>query len=788
LKLGRIIFKGGLWLSIVLFLSLSALFLCVWTWPGTVVNTKNLGRVTKILAKRGMIIKYGSADLTASSRSFFVKMASFGAKDFCFIDEAMGLQTCFDTVTISASVDIRGWLPKYHLGPAILQGGELTYREPGGKKEDEKSTPVSDEFWPRPPAILSDVSFESLSVELRRLAYYSGATAVEGAAFLTGQYNGRGSVWGSVWTVRTDSALEQGQDRYAVKGEVTLQSADSPWFGPYVIDADLNGELPRRRLMKVTLHGRPRGKDGLDYMLDAFYREGDRTIGANIIGKGDPSGIEGIITGSAAHLAENFPKVAVKECEFAAKAEKKQGKHFTLECPAYFTGYFPRFKNGPYEKILEDIHLMLKSDLRLADRPGKPGSVSGQVELLVDPLIRSIKEGRAAITTNVSGLVADFPHRLELQSDLRVNIPQFERVVEMAQNHPWAIPEPINSLKGAIDLHVTGKGELIQQGGDLPIVFTTRLASEGQSLNLDGQGRLSLKPIQEGFGASLDFHLLLSDVQLALPHLSVEAPPRLAPDRRIKRDLRRAMASLRKAQAAEPHPTSFTYHLQIATPPGQPLHLVSNLAKDRVPITIDLRGTDSVPFNGSVRVLSFPVELFRRTATIRHIDVHLAPDSKASEVSGEIQVVYTDYTIRILILGLLDSPQVRFQSEPPLPEDKVLAVLLFGKTMDDLSADQASSVGSTRAAIENSALSLASMYLLASTPVESVGYDPVSHVFSAKVRLGDGTSLNIGSDMTQLNQIGIRKRLGGHWTITTYLEHPFDAPTITAFLEWVKGY
>ena len=204
----------------------------------------------------------------------------------------------------------------------------------------------------------------------------------------------------------------------------------------------------------------------------------------------------------------------------------------------------------------------------------------------------------------------------------------------------------------------------------------------------------------------------------------------------------------------------------------------------------DLRGTDQKPFSGFVRISSFPVELFRRKATIQNIDLQMKADPRKSEVNGNIQVVYTDYTVHIFILGLIDQPQLRFTSEPPLPQDQVLSVLLFGKTMDNLSSDQASSVGSARAAVANSAVSLASMYLLASTPIESIGYDPVSNTFTAKVRLANGTSLSVGGNMSQLNQIGIRKQLGPNWTITTYLQNPLDPVqrTLTAFLEWTKGY
>lgn len=71
-------------------------------------------------------------------------------------------------------------------------------------------------------------------------------------------------------------------------------------------------------------------------------------------------------------------------------------------------------------------------------------------------------------------------------------------------------------------------------------------------------------------------------------------------------------------------------------------------------------------------------------------------------------------------------------------------MLLFGRKLDALDAGQAASVGSTGAAVADGAVTLASMYLLASTPVESVGYNPVTRVSTAKIRLADGTSLNVG--------------------------------------------
>jgi hypothetical protein len=81
-----------------------------------------------------------------------------------------------------------------------------------------------------------------------------------------------------------------------------------------------------------------------------------------------------------------------------------------------------------------------------------------------------------------------------------------------------------------------------------------------------------------------------------------------------------------------------------------------------------------------------------------------------------------------------------------------------------------------------------SLYALASTPVQSVSYDPTTRVVSAKVRLGEGVSLNVGKGR-DVTTVGIRKRLGGFWTITTDVTRSTDGANIaSAYLEWRHRY
>ena len=110
--------------------------------------------------------------------------------------------------------------------------------------------------------------------------------------------------------------------------------------------------------------------------------------------------------------------------------------------------------------------------------------------------------------------------------------------------------------------------------------------------------------------------------------------------------------------------------------------------------------------------------------------------------------------------------------------------------MSELDDDQMKSADSMRAAAADGALSLASLYLLAATPVQSVGYDPQAKAFTAKVAIGAGTSLNVGSDFEDYQKVGVRKRLGRSWAVETFVERRADADesSATALLEWSKRY
>ena len=114
----------------------------------------------------------------------------------------------------------------------------------------------------------------------------------------------------------------------------------------------------------------------------------------------------------------------------------------------------------------------------------------------------------------------------------------------------------------------------------------------------------------------------------------------------------------------------------------------------------------------------------------------------------------------------------------------IVAMLLFGKSPEQLDSDQQSSAANAQTAAANSAFGLASLYLLASTPVEYVGYDPASRTYTVKFRLPGGATLQMGSD-DQSRGVQLRKRISSHLAVQTELTSTqTQGDIVTTLLEW----
>jgi hypothetical protein len=224
---------------------------------------------------------------------------------------------------------------------------------------------------------------------------------------------------------------------------------------------------------------------------------------------------------------------------------------------------------------------------------------------------------------------------------------------------------------------------------------------------------------------------------------------------------------------------------------------LTNLAAAPIPVNLDLTlGSDS-PISGKVDVGQFPVDLFHANAQVRYFNITLAKPTGLSKIDGRVQIPKDEYTVSANFVGTIDKPIVKLVSDPSLPENQILALLIFNQSPDTLDMEESSSVGNTQQALSGGALNLASLYLLASTPVQSVGYDPNTGQVTAKVKLAEGTSLVLGESSKegyQTKSVGIRKRLGQNWSVSSEVANQVDPTTgtsqqkVTNLLQWSHRY
>lgn len=369
-------------------------------------------------------------------------------------------------------------------------------------------------------------------------------------------------------------------------------------------------------------------------------------------------------------------------------------------------------------------------------------------------------------------------------------VPLFLQIDEMLRRTPYAIPAPFNTLDGAIGAQVNV--DFTQDGGAIDYQAATRLDSDSQALHLDVNGKTTLaKSATGGLDPSTDVTLSILKLSLSAPRFDLRAPPAFKPDGRFV-PLNEKAVQARLTEKIKPSANKFKLHVKTATP--QAIRIATNLTKSSIPISMDVSYDDHAlsksPITGWVEVGQTPIELFKRSATVQSIRVDFL-ETGDNRLNGNIGINYGDYAMTILLLGEVADPQVRFISDPPLDDDQIVSVLLFGRPQHELGDEDKSSVANTKTAMADAVLGLGSLYLLASTPVESVGYDPDTGRVIARVGLGGGASVELGAgNQDSGSGVGFRKRLSKDFLFRSDVETlgSTGQRTVSALIEWVKRF
>jgi hypothetical protein len=458
----------------------------------------------------------------------------------------------------------------------------------------------------------------------------------------------------------------------------------------------------------------------------------------------------------------------------------KTSGRIKLFCPIR-AGFVP-VPYDPDRRIPHQILGILSLQLRLSDGfPRLNTELEGDAQIVLDPIHSALVEGGGQIRLHIShGVIGESVVRWKMSSfsSLHIEVPEFQRVVETFQRSPWAVPAPFHVLRGSVTLSIEGQADWMI--GNFPFRLTTHLHSATQFLNLQGNGYLSVAD----YLSQAEWHLgvdgILTHFQIELPRLDWTLPPKLLSDSRF-------FASWPPDKKLG-YP-KFHYRISLRTQVGHPALVLTNLTRRRVPVSFQVLFSDYKRVSGLIRLASFPVEVFRRKAQMESLQLDLRDPLSASLIFGSMQTNYADYKIIIQIGATLERPQIHILSEPALPESQILSVLIFGRSLDELTSAESSSIGSTRSAIADQALGLASLYLLASTPIQSLAYNSSTGMVSAKVRLADGISLSLGTNTKESNAIDFQQRLGSNWSLQAGVESSETSRgAASASLQWSRRY
>lgn len=381
-------------------------------------------------------------------------------------------------------------------------------------------------------------------------------------------------------------------------------------------------------------------------------------------------------------------------------------------------------------------------------------------------LTGSLEEAAFHVKAHVNLPLQDDPASLAFRREFLATVSGDIRVPDFRQAYsrraPAAfreLPAPLNVMNGTIIVNFAlakGAPGSVTFHSDTDIDLAS--AKEALDMTVSAEGEL---PVEKLKPDTIQIGLAFHEVKLELPKLSKKAPPpQFIPDRRFRK------GPYRPPEKKVPE-TEVDVHLTALN--RKSLHIVTNLLDEPLRLNFDLLIGNGKVKKGHITALPLRTEIFRRPIQLRSLVITF-DEPKEPVIAAEIRFPLPEYKITLNLEGPVSQPRYAFRSEPPLPQNDIFAVLLFGRPLEDLSSDDKTSAQKTNQILSQGILSLSVLYFLAGSPVEYVGFDPESQNATAQIGLSNKTSLRVGGGREGMNGGGIRHSLGKGWFIDTTVQ------------------
>ncbi len=769
---------------------LLALLLIVLAEPRWFLNTKT---VTAGIRKFGADYrpKWTSLSFEIRNVNLLTKRVVFDASDFCLNEKRGEVKGCFTKLTLDATVHL-GFSPPVsvrRLETLVARSTDLAVDEtaaPSSKKaaKKKKSGPTL-QLVPRP---LRRMTVGRLDVRIPKAVVVSSSgttTAALAAAF-----------------------AEEGSAPLTASAQVVVSTgpkAAQHYHAELRLDSDL---LRLGHASYLDLWARLRGdgglaadlaaklaqakKDELSLKVRASADVSGRRLRAKVDGTQTPERAAGSGDVAVIDPSGAVPRIELRACRFDGPLTKKgsfEKQDLTCEIAVEPKPLGGAPKGGPKQLTGK---LAYHADFKAKGRAKDRFTASLKADLGPEPRLYGFF---ARFEAELAGRTGSLPQSLTSKHKLEIGfmVQRFQDLVAFLRKTEFAVPAPLNVFQGPVKFAARTAGDSRGPSQRVDYEASTDLSSDKQKLVTRVKGRLEVRDMFLSDRSIQDAtDVTLADVMLQLPYLKLGPAPTPAVDKRIMTGNPKHDEKVERQRAqAEPPPSPVDYDAHVVT--EKPVRLLSNLLKNPVPISLDLHAKTE-GLSGTIRIEPFDVEIFHQTGHVDHITLTPSPGSSEMGLNGKLIYKRQDVTVDILLLGSTDKPTVTFESDPPMSQNEIVAMLLYGKSPNQLDSDQQSSAGNASEAFTSGAFGLASLYLFASTPIDSVGYDPATQTYQIKFKLPGGATLGVGSNLEESKTISLRKRVARNLELETQLrssqgqQGPQGRDAITTFLEWFRRY
>lgn len=343
-----------------------------------------------------------------------------------------------------------------------------------------------------------------------------------------------------------------------------------------------------------------------------------------------------------------------------------------------------------------------------------------------------------------------------------IRITDVKKTLKQIVKAPYnEFPAPINAMEGNLlmDFNVSNYG--INHFVTINNVTTLKMDGTQQTVDLELKTQVPLSLENYSLG-ELAVNLDINKLRLLLPDIALtQLPTNLLADKRIVKKLEK--------EVKEPTGKKTEYNIVVKTPEQSFISLNSNLidepVKFRTFVNLSAEGIKEM----QIGINPLRTTLFKRK-------IHLANfllSSKINEqmlLKSKIEFDLPEYLVTLNLEGPASAPRMAFSSHPPLSQDDIYAVLLFGRPLSDLNPDDSQAAQDTNKLMAQGVLSLAVLYYLSGTPIEAIGYNDESKVVTAQIGLGSKSSLRIGGNGDGVSSAGLRRSLGKGWYIDSSVQ------------------